>query len=339
MARGNLSKRNMQRREFMALLGGAAAAASLSLPATAQQPAMPVIGFLNSASPGPFAHLIAGFRHGLSESGYVENQNYLIEYRWAEGHYDRLSSLATELVAKRVAVIVATGGEAVALAAKAATETIPIVFAGGGDPVRAGLVASLNRPGANVTGFNQLTYELEPKRVGLLHELVPAADRIALLVNANNPATPTALKEVQEAATSVGVKLTAVAVGDEKEFDSAFARFMREGAGALLVSADPYFNTRRAQLVALAARHHLPAIYEFREFALAGGLMSYGSNLANAFRQVGDYTGRILKGTKPAELPVLQPTVFELVINVGTAKALGFPIPPTLLARADEVIE
>jgi putative ABC transport system substrate-binding protein len=338
MVQGNLSERNMRRRQFFVLLGGAAAA-SLSLRATAQQSAMPVIGFLNSASPGPFEHLIAGFRRGLSESGYVEGQNYLVEYRWAEGHYDRLSALATELVAKRVSVIVATGGEAVALAAKAATETIPIVFAGGGDPVKAGLVASLNRPGANVTGFNQLTYELEPKRIGLLHELVPAADRIALLVNANNPATPTAVKEVEAAAISVGVKLTVVAVGNENDFDGAFERFLREGVGALLVSADPYFNTRRAQLVALAARHHLPAIYEFREFALAGGLMSYGSNLANAYRQVGDYTGRILKGTKPAELPVLQPTVFELIINAGTAKALGFPIPPTLLARADEVIE
>jgi putative tryptophan/tyrosine transport system substrate-binding protein len=338
MVQGNLSERNMRRRQFVVLLGGAAAA-SLSLRATAQQSAMPVIGFLNSASPGPFEHLIAGFRRGLSESGYVEGQNYLVEYRWAEGHYDRLSALATELVAKRVSVIVATGGEAVALAAKAATETIPIVFAGGGDPVKAGLVASLNRPGANVTGFNQLTYELEPKRIGLLHELVPAADRIALLVNANNPATPTAIKEVEEAAISVGVKLTVVAVGNENDFDGAFERFLREGVGALLVGADPYFNTRRAQLVALAARHHLPAIYEFREFAFAGGLMSYGSNLANAYRQVGDYTGRILKGTKPAELPVLQPTVFELIINAGTAKALGFPIPPTLLARADEVIE
>jgi putative tryptophan/tyrosine transport system substrate-binding protein len=326
----------MQRREFITLIGGAAAC---PLVARAQQSAMPVIGFLNSASPGPFEHLISAFRRGLSESGYIEGQNCLIEFRWADGHYDRLSALATELVARRVAVIVATGGEVVALAAKAATETIPIVFAGGGDPVKAGLVASLNRPGANVTGFNQLTYELEPKRIGLLRELVPAADRIALLVNANNPATPAALKEVQDAATSVGVELTAVAVADENEFDGAFARFLREGASALLVSADPYFNARRARLIGLAARHHLPAIYEFREFALAGGLMSYGSNLANAYRQVGDYTGRILKGAKPAELPVLQPTVFELVINVGTAKALGFPIPPTLLARADEVIE
>jgi len=327
----------MQRRDFIALLGGGAAAWPLTV--LAQQPAMPVIGFLNSGSPGPFEHLVAGFRRGLSESGFVESQNYLIQYRWAEGHYDRLSSLATELVAKRVAVIVATGGEAVALAAKAATDTIPIVFASGGDPVKAGLVASLNRPGANATGFNQLTYELEPKRIGLLHELVPAADRIAVLVNARSPATPTALKEVERATISVGKKLIAAAVADENEFDGAFTRFLREGAGALLVSADPYFNTRRARLIALAARYRLPAIYEFREFAAAGGLMSYGSNLANAYRQVGDYTGRILKGVKPAELPVLQPTVFELVINVGTAKALEFPIPPTLLARADEVIE
>ena len=325
----------MRRREFITLLGGAAA---WPLAARAQQPAIPMIGFLNSASPGPFAHLVAGFIRGLKESGFVEGQNVAIEYRWAEGQYDRLAALATELAGRRVAVIVATGGEPVALAAKAATQTIPIVFAGGGDPVKAGLVASLNRPGANVTGFNQLTYELEPKRIGLLHELVPAAERIAMLVNKNNPATATALREVEDATVRIGVKLTVVAVGGENEFDGAFARFVHEGAKALLVSADPYFNTRRAQLVALAARYQLPSIYEFREFAEAGGLVSYGSNLANAYRQVGDYTGRILKGAKPADLPVLQPTVFELVINLGTARALAFEVPPTLLARADEVI-
>ena len=326
----------MKRREFIAGLSGATAAGVMPFGARAQQ-AMPVIGFLNIASPGPFAHLVTGFLRGLNDGGYVEGQNVAIEYRWAEGQYDRLPALAAELVGRRVTVIVATGGEPVALAAKAASETIPIVFAGGGDPVKAGLVASLNRPGANVTGFNQFTFELEPKRIGLLHELVPRADRIALLVNANNPASATAVKEVGEATARVGLKLTTV--GGESEFDGAFARFVREGAGALLVSADPYFNTRRAQLVGLAARYRLPAIYEFREFAVAGGLASYGSNLANAYRQVGDYTGRILKGAKPADLPVLQPTVFEFVINLGTAKALAFEIPATLLARADEVIE
>jgi putative ABC transport system substrate-binding protein len=326
----------MKRRDFVTLLG--CAAAGYPLGALAQQPAMPVIGFLNSGSSGPFAHLLAGFLLGMNDGGYVEGQNFTIEYRWAEGRYDRLAALATELVGRRVAMIVATGGEPVALAAKVASTTIPIVFAGGGDPVKAGLVASLNRPGANVTGFNQLTYELEPKRIGLLHELVPAADRIAMLVNRNNPATTTAVREVEEATGRLGVKLTVVAVGDESEFDGAFGRFVREGAGALLVSADPYFNTRRAQLVALAALYRLPAIYEFREFAVAGGLASYGSNLVNAYRQVGDYTARILKGAKPADLPVLQPTVFELVINLETAKALAFQIPPTLLARADEVI-
>ena len=326
----------MKRRDFVTLLGCTAAAYPLG--ALAQQPAMPVIGFFNSGSPEPFAHLLAGFLRGMSDGGYVEGQNFTIEYRWAEGRYDRLAALAADLVGRRVAIIVATGGEPVALAAKAASPTIPIVFAGGGDPVKAGLVASLNRPGANVTGFNQLTYELEPKRIGLLHELVPAADRIAVLVNRNNPATATAIREIEEATGRLGVKLTVVAVGDESGFDGAFARFVREGAGALLVSADPYFNTRRAQLVALAAHFRLPALYEFREFAAAGGLASYGSNLVNAYRQVGDYTARILKGAKPADLPVLQPTVFELVINLGTAKSLAFEIPPTLLARADEVI-
>jgi putative ABC transport system substrate-binding protein len=247
--------------------------------------------------------------------------------------------MAAELIDKGVAVIVATGGENVALAAKAANDTIPIVYAGGGDPVQAGLVASLNKPGGNVTGFNQFTYELEPKRIGLLRQLVPAADRIAVLVNANNPRGSPAIREVAEATARVGLKLTIASVGDERDFDSAFVRFVREKAGALLVSADPYFNTRRAQLVGLAARYRLPAIYEFREFALAGGLVSYGSNLANAYRQVGVYTSRILKGAKPADLPVLQPTIFELVINLGTAKALTFDVPATLLASADEVIE
>jgi putative ABC transport system substrate-binding protein len=326
----------MKRRDFVTLLGCTAAAYPLG--ALAQQPAIPVIGFFNSGSPEPFAHLLAGFLRGMNDGGYVEGQNFTIEYRWAEGRYDRLAALAAELVGRRVAIIVATGGEPVALAAKAASLTTPIVFAGGGDPVKAGLVASLNRPGANVTGFNQLTYELEPKRIGLLHELVPSAERIAVLVNRNNPATATAVREIEEATGRLGLKLTVIAVGDESGFDGAFARFVREGAGALLVSADPYFNTRRAQLVALAAHYRLPALYEFREFAAAGGLASYCSNLVNAYRQVGDYTARILKGAKPADLPVLQPTVFELVINLGTAKSMAFEIPPTLLARADEVI-
>jgi len=328
----------VNRRDFITLLGGAAAAGALPSGAWGQQ-SMPVIGFLNSGSPGPFAHLVAGFHRGLNEGGLVEGRDFAIEYRWAEGRYDRLPALATELAAMRLAVVVATGGEPVALAAKAANETIPIVFAGGGDPVKAGLVASLNRPGGNVTGFNQFTYELEPKRIGLLRELMPAADRIAALFNANNARGAPAIKEVVEAAARVDLKLSIAAVGSESEFNGAFARFVHEGAAALLISADPYFNTRRAQLVGLAARYRLPAIYEFREFAVAGGLVSYGSNLANAYRRVGDYTGRILKGTKPADLPVLQPTIFELVINLGTAKALAFEIPSTLLARADEVIE
>jgi len=332
------AKKTMKRRNFIAGLSVATAAGALPFGARAQQ-AMPVIGFLNIGSPGPFAHLIAGFRRGLNEGGFVEGRNFVIEYHWAEGRYDRLPAMAADLVDKRVALIVATGGENVAMAAKAASKTIPIVYAGGGDPVKAGLVASLNRPGGNVTGFNQFTYELESKRIGLLRELVPAADRIAVLINANNARGSSAIKEVEEATARVGLKLTIATVGDESEFDSAFARFVHERAAAVLVSADPYFNTRRVQLVGLAARYRLPAIYEFREFAEAGGLISYGSNLANAYRQVGDYTVRILKGARPADLPVLQPTIFELVINLRTAKALAFNVPSTLLTSADEVIE
>ncbi len=328
----------VRRRDFLTGLTSATAAGALTFGVGAQQ-SVPVIGFINSGSAGPFAHLIVGFRRGLQEGGFVEGQNVAIEYRWADGQYDRVHNFANELASRNVAVIVATGGEPVAMASRAASDTIPIVYAGGGDPVKAGLVVSLNRPGTNVTGFNQITYELEPKRIDLLHELVPSAERIAMLVNANNNRASTAIEEVERATKHLGLKLIVKAVRNESDFEGAFTQFNLEHTEALLVSADPYFNTRRTQLVGLAARYQLPAIYEFREFAVAGGLVSYGSNLVNAYRQVGDYTARILKGAIPANLPVLQPTTFELVFNLGTAKALAFSIPPTLLARADEVIE
>ena len=329
----------MRRREFSTLLGGAATASTVwPFAARAQQKATPVIGYLGGATPGPSAPTVAGFRQGLSETGYVEGQNVAIEYRWAEGRYDRLPALAADLVGRKVDVIVA-GADPAARAAKNATSTIPIVFIAGGDPVGEGLVASLARPGGNLTGVSFLAAELNPKRFELLSELVPQARVIALLVNPNIPATERVMRDVQEAARAKGVQLHILKASTESEIDAAFAALVQRQAGALVVSADPFFYSRREQIVALAARHAVPAIYEFREFATAGGLISYGTSLTAVFRQVGIYAGKILKGAKPADLPVVQPTTFELVINLKTAKALGLTIPPSILSRADEVIE
>ena len=328
----------MKRREFIALLGGAVA--SWPPAVCAQQPAIPVIGFVHSGSAAAYADLVAAFRKGLSDAGYVEGQNIAIEYRWGEGHNERLPALAAELVRRQVAVIVTPGSTPAALAAKAATTTVPIVFTSAADPVKIGLVASLNRPGGNVTGISDIGVELGAKRLGLLHELLPGAARYAALVNPNNPfLTEPFVTEVQTAASAIGRQFEIVTASTNSDIDTAFATLVKIRADAFLVSPDALFVTRRVQLITLAARHAVPAMYFRREFAEAGGLMSYGSNLADQFRQNGIYAGRILKGEKPAEMPVQLPTKFEFVINLQTAKMLGLEIPPTLLARADEVIE
>jgi ABC-type uncharacterized transport system substrate-binding protein len=324
------------RRDFITLLGSAAAAWPLA--ARAQQPPMPVVGFLSSGSPAPLRQQVAAFREGLKEAGYVEGQNVTVEYGFAEGQLDRFPVLVSDLVRRQVSVLVVTSNTG-ALVAKHATSTIPIVFSVGDDPVASGLVPSLNRPGGNLTGVYQFTTGLEAKRLGLLHEMVPKATTIAVLVNPNFSGAKTQLHDVQEAAPRLGVQLVVVRANVESDFDAAFATLVQQRAGALLVCASPFFNGRRQQLVVLAARHAVPAIYEWRDFAEAGGLMSYGTILADAYRQAGVYAGRVLKGAKPADLPVVQATRFEFVINLSTAKALGIEVPPTLSARADEVIE
>jgi putative tryptophan/tyrosine transport system substrate-binding protein len=326
----------MKRREFITLLGGATAAWPLA--ARAQQPAMPVIGFLNSASLEGYAPYAAAFRKGLQEAGYVEGQNVTIEYHWAEGQYDRLPALAAHLVQRKVSVIAATSTPA-ALAAKAATSTVPIVFTTGGDPIKLGLVASLNRPGGNVTGVSNLITELGSKRLGLLRELVPATTVVATLVNPDFQDAESQLRDVEAAARSLGLQLIVLSARSEREIDAAFATIARQGGGALLVTVDPFLLARRDQIVALAARGAIPALYPVRDFALAGGLMSYGTDFADSYRQCGVYTGRIVKGEKPADLPVQRSVKFEFLINLKTAKALGLSVPNSMQLLADEVIE
>jgi len=325
------------RRKFLVMLGGAAAAWPLAL--RAQQAAMPVIGFLSGRSPGESESVEAAFRQGLKESGYAEGQNVHIAFRWAEGRYDRLPALLASLVDIRVAVIAAAGGQAVPLAAKAATSTIPIVFVSGEDPVKLGLVASLNRPGGSATGVSMFLSEMEAKRLALLHELVPTGTITGVIVNPSSPSIDTQLREINSAARALGRQIQIVNATNERELDAAFVSLAQSKVGALLIASNAYFTSRRDQIVALAAQRAIPAIYDQREFPMAGGLVSYGTNLSDSYRLMGVYTGKILKGEKPTDLPVQQSTKFELVISLKAAKAIGLDVPPTLLARADEVIE
>jgi putative ABC transport system substrate-binding protein len=327
----------MKRRDFITLLGVAAA---WPLAARAQQPMMPVIGCLYAGSPEPSANLVEAFRKGLSEAGYVEGQSVAIEYRWADNMFDRLPELAADLVRRRVAVIVAPGSVAAALAAKAATTAIPIIFGIGTDAVQAGLVTSLARPEGNVTGVSYMQGELAAKQLGLLHELLPGAARFAVLVNPNNPlVTETTITGLQAAISDIGAQIEVLSAGSNRDIDAAFAILVQKRAEALLVSPGPLFSNRRVQLATLASRHAVPAMYYDREFVEVGGLISYGTSLVDQYRQTGIYTARVLKGARPADLPVLRATKFELVINLATAKSLPLEIPPMLLARADEVIE
>jgi putative ABC transport system substrate-binding protein len=327
----------MRRREFITLAGSAAA---WPLAARAQQVAVPVAGFLGATSPEQWSDRLRAFRQGLDEAGFVEGRNLAIEYRWAQGQDDRYPALAAELVRRQVKVIAAPGGSPAAFAAKAATSTIPIVFQTGADPVRLGLVVSMNRPGGNITGISNISTTLAAKRLELLRDLVPNAASIGvLLYPANRIVSEIQTGDLREAAGLRGLRLIFVNASGERDFDAAFATLAQQGAGALFLTDDPFWNGRREQLVALAARYSMPASYAFREFVAAGGLVSYGTNLRDAYRLVGVYTGRILNGTKPADLPVMQPTKFELAINLKTAKALGVTVPPTMLAIADDVIE
>jgi putative ABC transport system substrate-binding protein len=327
----------MKRREFITLLGGAAAAWSLA--ARAQQPAMPVVGFLHPGSPEANAKFVAAFRKGLGETGYVEGRNVAIEYRWGQGESGRLPELAADLIGRPVTVIATPGSVAAALAAKAATATIPIVFMAGTDPVQAGLVVSLNRPAGNVTGITSMNVGLVAKQLGLLHQLLHRDARFAVLVNPSNPQSQSVMTDVQAAASAMGQQLEILTAPTNRDISPAFSDAVQKRADAMLISPDPLFTNRPVQLATLAARHAMPTIYALREFAEAGGLMSYGSDFTDLFRQAGTYTGRVLKGEKPADLPVLQATKFEFVVNLQTAEALGLDVPATLLALADQVIE
>ena len=327
----------LKRREFITLLSGAAAAWPLA--ARAQQPSMPVIGFLNSASPEPYARMVAAFRQGLNEKGYVAGQSVAIEYRWAEGRYDRVPEMAGELVRRQVAVIAATGTPAM-LAAKAATTAIPIVFTTGTDPMQLGVVTSLNRPGGNVTGVTTLSVEVAPKRLELARELIPGTSTVAVLINRTNPETETELRVMQTAASALGLQLHVLDASTEHDFDTIFAALHQTPARVLVIAgADPFLISRSEQLAELTVRHAVPAIFQFREFVAAGGLISYGGSVTDAYRQAGIYAGRILKGEKPGELPVQQATKVELFVNLKTARTLGLTVPTALLVRADEVIE
>jgi putative tryptophan/tyrosine transport system substrate-binding protein len=326
----------MRRREFITLLGGTAA---WPLAARAQQTAVPVVGFLDSGSPEGMTANLAAFHQGLLEIGYIEGQNVAVEYRWAQGHFDQLPGLASELVHRKVAVIAATRGPLPARAAKAATSTIPIVFQSGSDPVRDGLVASLNRPGGNVTGASRLSIDLIPKRLGLMTEVVPKLTKIALLLNPISPQADLVVQEMQEPTRSLGLQLFIAKASTANELDAAFATVKESGAGALIVAVDPLFASRREKIVALGLQNVIPGSFAERESVIAGGLMSYAASFSDSFRQVGVYVGRILKGASPADLPVQQPVKFDLIINLKTAKALGLEVPPRLLALADEVIE
>jgi len=327
----------MKRREFITLLGSTVAAWPLA--ARAQQPTMPVIGFLSGTSSKGYAPYLAAFREGLREGGFVEGQNVTIEYRWADDHYERLPELAADLVTRRVALIAAAGGSPAALAAKSATTTIPIVFQIGVDPVKAGLVSSLNQPGGNITGFANLALEVGPKRLELLHRLVPNATNIAVLVNPARSNVEAETRDMQSAANKLGLQLNVLYASTERDFDKVFATSVQLRAGGVVISGDPFFNTRSEELAAMAIHYMVPAIYQFHEFAAAGGLVSYGSSIKNTHREAGIYTARILKGEKPADLPVQEPSKVELIINLKTAKTLGLEIPPSILTSADEVIE
>ena len=327
----------MRRREFISLLGGATVAWPLA--ARAQQAAMPVVGFLSSRSPGESTYVVAAFRRGMREAGFIEGENLAIAFRWAEGRYDRLPTLAAELVDLRVAVLFAAGGQPSALAAKAATATIPVVFSAINDPVALGVVANLNRPGGNVTGMAVFTAELGAKSVELLKQLVPATAIIGYLVNPSSPSADLYSKEAPAAARALGIAVPVLNAGTENGLDDAFASLAKLGAGGIVVPAEPFFDSQRDRIVALSARDAVPAIYTWREYAVAGGLMTYGPSLTDSYRQAGIYVGRVLKGEKPADLPVMRPTKFDLVINLRTAKTLGLNVPDKLLAIADEVIE